>query len=121
MAIEGARPNDRRVVAHLLVRNLENAIDFYRRAFGASELYRSTSGPGGKVLHAHLAIGGSVVMFSEENMAMPEEVWARHEVGMRTRSPQSLRGTSVILEMYVDDVDAAYKPPSAGITSCAST
>jgi PhnB protein len=109
MAIRGARSDERRVVAHLIVHGLDRAIDFYHRAFGATVLYRSAIPPEGKVLHAHLKIADSVILLSEENMGMPEEVIAQYEAGMRTRSPETLRGTSVILEMYVDDVDAAYK------------
>jgi uncharacterized glyoxalase superfamily protein PhnB len=109
MAIRGARPDERRIAAHLLVRNLERAIDFYRRAFGAEVLYRSTVGPESRVLHAQLRIADSWVLVSEENMGMPEEVYARYETGMKTRSPETLRGTTVILELYVDDVDRAFR------------
>ncbi len=109
MAIQGGRPDNRRVVAHLLVHNLEKAIDFYRSAFGAQVLYRSAIPPESKVLHAHLKIADSVVQLSEENMGMPEEVYSEYETGLRTCSPQALNGTSVILEMYVDDVDAAFQ------------
>jgi uncharacterized glyoxalase superfamily protein PhnB len=108
MAIIGGKPQNRRIAAHLIVKGIEKAIDFYERAFGARVLYRSAIPPEGAVLHAQLAIADSVVLLSEENMGMPEEVMAQHEVGMRTRSPETLKGTSVILELYVEDVDAAY-------------
>ena len=109
MAIRGARPDERRIAAHLIVRDLEKAIDFYRRALGAEVLYRSTVPPGSRVLHAQLRVADSYVLVSEENMGMPEEVYARFETGSKTRSPETLRGTSVILELYVDDVDAAFR------------
>jgi uncharacterized glyoxalase superfamily protein PhnB len=105
MAIKGARSEDRRITPHLIVRNLEAAVEFYQRALGAVELYRSPL-PGGKGLHAHLKIGDSVVMVTSE--ADPEEM---RTMGMEVhlRSPQSLGGTSMLLEVFVDDVDAAYK------------
>jgi uncharacterized glyoxalase superfamily protein PhnB len=109
MAIQGARANERRIAAHLIVRNLEKAIDFYRRAFGADVLYRSAIPPDSRVLHAQLKVADSYVLVSEENMGMPEEAYARLETGVRTRSPQTLKGTSVILELYVDDVDGAFR------------
>jgi uncharacterized glyoxalase superfamily protein PhnB len=108
MAIRGGRAEERRIAPHLIVRNLGDAIDFYRRAFGAEVLYRSAIPPDARVLHAQLRIAESYVLVSEENMGMPEEVYARLETGIRTRSPESLRGTSVILELYVDDVDRAF-------------
>jgi uncharacterized glyoxalase superfamily protein PhnB len=108
MAIRGARPNERRIVAHLIVRNVEQAIAFYGRAFGAEVLYRSALPPDARPLHAQLRIADSYLLVSEENMGMPEETYARYESGMKTRSPEALRGTSVILELYVDDADAAF-------------
>lgn len=108
MAIQGGRPDDRRIVAHLIVRDAAQAVEFYRQAFGAEVLYQAPV-PGGKVLHAHLRIAGSVIMISEENMGMPEEAYAGREVGIPTRSPQRFAGTTVILELYVDDVDAAFR------------
>jgi PhnB protein len=109
MAIRGARPNDRRIVAHLIVRNLEKAIDFYRRAFGAEMLYRSAIPPESRALHAQVRIADSIVLLSEENMGMPEEVYSRFETGMKTRSPETLQGSTVILELYVDDVEGAFR------------
>jgi PhnB protein len=109
MAIRGARPDERRIAAHLIVRDLEKAIDFYRRAFGAEVLYRSAIPPESRVLHAQLKIADSYVLVSEENMGLPEEVYSRFETGVKTRSPQTLAGTTVILELYVDDVERAFQ------------
>ena len=108
MAIKGGRPVNRRVVAHLMVRNATEAVEFYQRALGAEELYRSTL-PDGRVIHAHLKIADSVIQVTDESLAFDEEGVARAEAGMPTRSPQTLGGTSTILEMYVEDVDAAFK------------
>ncbi|MGH9367074.1 MAG: VOC family protein [Thermoanaerobaculia bacterium] len=109
MAIRGARTDERRIAAHLIVRNLEKALDFYRRAFGAEVLYRSAIPPAARLLHAQLKVADSYVLLSEENMGMPEEAYSRLESGVKTRSPETLRGTSVILELYVGDVDAAFR------------
>jgi uncharacterized glyoxalase superfamily protein PhnB len=108
MAIQAARPVERRITPHLIVRNLDRAIDFYRRAFGARLLYRSAIPGGGLALHAQLQVADSCVLVSEENMGIPEEVYKRYETGPKTRSPETLQGSSVILELYVEDVDAAF-------------
>jgi PhnB protein len=109
MAIRGARPNDRQIAAHLVVRNLPGAVAFYERAFGARVTYRSAVPPDGRVLHAQLKVGDSFVLVSEENMGIPEATYSQFETGMRTRSPETLAGTTCILELYVDDVDRAFQ------------
>jgi PhnB protein len=88
------------VTPHLVVRDAERALEFYKRAFGA-EIQGVMHGPGGKVMHAVMKIGDSFVMLNDE---MPE---------MGSLSPQSLGGSSVTLHIYVDDVDALYKKASA--------
>ncbi|HYB53991.1 MAG TPA: VOC family protein, partial [Thermoanaerobaculia bacterium] len=108
MAIQGARPDDRRIAAHLIVKDLARALDFYRRAFGAEVRYRSVMPPESRVLHAQVKIGESFVLLSEENMGMPEETYSKFESGMKTRSPATLRATTVILETYVEDVDRSF-------------
>jgi len=65
------------------VTDAAQAIDFYKRAFGAEELLR-LDGPDGKIAHAEIKIGDSIIMLCDE---MPE--WGR--------SPQSLGGTAVDL------------------------
>jgi uncharacterized glyoxalase superfamily protein PhnB len=109
MAIRGA-PSGRASHRRPLARAKPGEGDrFLSRAFGAEVLYRSTVGPESRVLHAQLRIADSWVLVSEENMGMPEEVYARYETGTKTRSPETLRGTTVILELYVDDVDRAFR------------
>lgn len=101
MAIKGGRPNNRRIVPYLFVRDGEQAIQFYKQAFGAQVLYRSAM-PGGAGIFAQLKIADSVIQLADESVDRPsDQDWPA--------SPQTLGGTSVILEMYVDDVDAAYK------------
>lgn len=52
------------VVPHIYVDGASNGIDFYKRAFGAVELFRIAH-PGGKILHAEISIGGSVLMIGD--------------------------------------------------------
>ena len=97
MAIQGSRgPEDRTVTPNLLVRGVNEAVDFYQRALGAEVLYRGTL-PNGMTLHAQLRVGSSYVLVSDEVMSRE---------GMKMGSPLKLSGTSTILEIYVDDVDA---------------
>jgi PhnB protein len=81
---------------YLVVRDASLAIDFYTRAFGATELFRMP-GPGGRIPHAELQIGDSRIMLSDES---PE---------MGSRSPQTLGGTGSSVFLYVDDADAVFK------------
>ncbi len=71
------------------------AIEFYKRAFGAEELSRSTA-PGGKIMHAELQIGNSKLFLSDE---IPE---------MGVRSAKSFGGSPVGLWLYVPDVDRLF-------------
>jgi PhnB protein len=109
MAILGGRPNTRQIVPHLIVGDGAKAVEFYKHAFGADELYRSEM-PGGVGLHAQLRIAESVVLVSDENLQQHPEA--------RIRSPQTSGGTGVLLELYVDDVDAWYdRTVQAGATA----
>src|SRR3954451_3901755 len=82
------------VTPYLCVRNAGEALDWYGRALGAKEVMRFEHG--GKVGHAEIRIGNSVVMLSDE--------WT--EGGHL--SPQSLGGTAVSLHIYVDAVDQTF-------------
>lgn len=79
---------------HIVCRDASAAMDFYIRAFGAREGGR-LAGPDGKLMHGIIWIGNSALMLVDEN---PD--W-----GMQ--SPLSLKGTPVVLHLYVEDVDAA--------------
>ena len=118
MAINGGRPVDRRAVPHLFVRDAAEAAEFYQRAFGASELYQ-TALPGGGGRHVHLQVQDSVVLVTDENPELDAMIKAQAQ-GENTsslRAPLSLGATSVLLEMYVDDVDAAFQQAvAAGAT-----
>jgi PhnB protein len=84
------------VTPYLVLHDAGKAIEFYKRAFNATERVRMDS-PTGKVGHAELKIGDSIVMLADE---MP---------GVATRSPQSLGGTSSGIMLYVKDVDSAFQ------------
>jgi PhnB protein len=88
------------VTPYLVVQGAAQAIDFYRRAFGAQEIMRM-DGPGGKLTHAEIRIGDSVIMLSDE---MP---------GATVRSPQSLGGTSASIFVYLEDIDSVFKRAEA--------
>lgn len=90
-------PTDARsVTPHLVVSDGAAAIDFYKRAFGAEEMFRMPAPDGRRLLHAEIRIGDSPVMLAEE---FPE---------FGSRGPAALGGTPVTLHLYVEDVDAAY-------------
>lgn len=78
---------------HLVVSDSKAAIDFYEKAFGATELYRLIS-PDGEIVHAEIKIGESLVMLTDE------------APGHGSLSPGTIGGTPVILNLKVDDVDA---------------
>jgi PhnB protein len=83
------------VTPYLIVKNAAAAIEFYKKALGAVELYRMEA-PGGKIGHAEIKIGDSPVMLADE---YPD---------MGYKGPESLGGTSVSLMVYVADVDKVY-------------
>lgn len=78
---------------YLCVKGAAEALDFYKKAFGAIEAMRIT-GTDGSIGHAEIEVGGALIMLSDE--------WA--EGGMF--SPTTVGGTSVTLHLYVPDVDA---------------
>jgi PhnB protein len=80
------------LTAYLIVKGATEAIAFYQRAFGAEELFRLT-GPEGKIGHAELRFGDSVMMLADE--------WP----DFGALSPASIGGSPVSVHLYVDDVD----------------
>ncbi|HHP7244637.1 MAG TPA: VOC family protein [Elainellaceae cyanobacterium] len=76
----------------LAIRDAARAIEFYKTALGATEIMRLAD-PTGAIAHAEIQIGDSIIMMAEEN---PEF----------NTSPQTLGGSPVILNLYVEDVDA---------------
>lgn len=88
------------VTPYLITDNAADAIAFYKQAFGAIERMRM-AGPNGKICHAELQIGNSVIMLAD---AMPER---------GARSPQSIGGSPISLHVYVTDVDNVIAKASA--------
>jgi len=82
------------VTPHLVCAGAAEAIEFYKKAFGAVEMGR-VPGPQGKLVHAMIRIGDSAVMLVDE---FPE--WGGF-------GPKSLKGSPVTIHLYVDNVDAA--------------
>ena len=88
---------------HLVVKGAAQAIEFYKKAFGAEEIRRMPGPDGKSLMHAELKIGDSRLFLVDE---FPE---------MDCRGPQSIGGSPVTIHMYVNDVDAALdKAVSAG-------
>jgi PhnB protein len=85
-----------RVTPYLIVDDADAAIDFYRSVLGASERMRM-AGPDGRVGHAELDIGDSMIMLADEHLEMD------------IRGPRTVGGTPVTLHVYVEDADGAFK------------
>ncbi|SAK94565.1 glyoxalase/bleomycin resistance protein/dioxygenase superfamily protein [Caballeronia hypogeia] len=85
---------------HLVCAGAAEAIEFYKRAFGAVELGR-LAGPNGKIMHAQVKIGDSALMLVDEDPAY----------GMN--GPKALKGSPVTIHLYVEDVDAVVRQAEA--------
>jgi len=95
MAVKPIPEGYHSVTPYLIVRGGSDAIEFYKKAFGATELFRFPA-PDGKVGHAEIKIGDSPIMLADE---YPQ---------MGYNSPQSIGGSPVSLMVYVDDVDTVF-------------
>ena len=90
--------------AYINIKGCSDAIEFYKKAFGAIEKLRLLM-PDGKIAHAELEIEGSLLMMADEN---PD--WG-------TKSPDTLGGNPVTLSLYVPDVNQSFqKAIDAGAT-----
>ena len=79
----------------LVVSDSKKAIEFYKKAFGAKEIYQFP-GPNGKIMHAMIQIGDSIIMMSDE---FPD---------MGARSPKSIGGTPITIHLYVANADEVF-------------
>ena len=86
----------RTATPYLIVKGAADAIDFYKHAFGATEMLRMAD-PQGRVGHAEIKIGDSVIMLADEHPAMGY------------RSPRSLGGSSISILLYLEDVDGVFE------------
>ena len=83
------------VTPYLSIKGAAAALEYYKKAFGAIELFRMDA-PDGRIGHAEIKIGDSPIMLADE---YPE---------MEFVSPQTLGGTPIGLMIYVEDVDTVY-------------
>jgi PhnB protein len=95
MAIKAIPDGYHSATPYLIVKGAAEAIAFYKQAFGATELFRMAN-PDGKVGHAEIRIGDSVIMLADEH---PD---------MGYRSPRSLGGSAVSIMLYMEDVDGVF-------------
>ena len=104
MAVQPIPDGFHSVTPYLILKGAAHAIDFYKRAFGATEVMR-LSGPGDSIMHAEIKIGNSIVMMADE---FPE---------MGFSAPQPGSNTPVGMMIYVEDVDAQFsRALAAGAT-----
>jgi PhnB protein len=103
MAVKPIPDGYHSVTPYLMVKGAAQAIDFYKSAFGASEIMRFP-GPNNTVMHAEIKIGDSPIMLADETEAY--------------RGPQAVGGSPVSLMLYVEDVDKTFNQAvSAGAKS----
>jgi uncharacterized glyoxalase superfamily protein PhnB len=83
---------------HIVVRDADKAIEFYKKAFGAEEIFRMPGPDGKTVMHAELKIGNSTMMMCQETPGME----------CSTASPQTTGKATAVFHLYVEDADALY-------------
>jgi PhnB protein len=104
MAVKSTPEGYHSVTPYLIIGGAADAIEFYKRAFGAIELFRFPS-PDGKVGHAEIKIGDSPIMLADEYL------------DMGYKGPQTLGGSPVSIMIYVEDVDTIFNQAvAAGAT-----
>jgi uncharacterized glyoxalase superfamily protein PhnB len=93
------------VSPHIVIKGAGQAIDWYKKAFGAEELFRMPA-PDGSIMHAEIRIGDSPIMIAEEFPTMG------------VKGPKSIGGSPVTIHLYVKDVDKVYNQAvAAGATA----
>ena len=101
MAVKPVPEGYHSVTPYLLVKGAAAAIDFYKKALGAKEVFRMPM-PDGRIGHAEITIGDSHIMLADE----PNDP-IHQQTGQK--APKSLGGTTVGIMLYVEDVDATAK------------
>ncbi len=96
MATHAIPEGYRTATPYLIVQGAAQAIEFYKHAFGATEMLRMAD-PQGRVGHAEIRIGDSVIMLADEHP------------GMGYRGPRALGGSSVSILLYLEDVDTVFE------------
>jgi len=92
--VKAVPPGYTTVTPSITVKDAPKVIEFYKKAFGATECARM-AGPDGKIVHAEIQIGTSIIMMNDEIMG--------------SRSAQTIGGSPVSFYVYVEDADAAFK------------
>ncbi len=95
MAVKSIPEGYHSVTPYLIIKGAADAIEFYKKAFGATELFRFPA-PDGKIGHAEIKIGDSPIMLADEFA----------EMGYK--GPQALGGSPVSLMIYLEDVDTVF-------------
>ena len=96
-AKDGIPPGQHTVTPHLVIRDAAVAIEFYKKAFGAQEVF-CYKAPDGRIMQADIIIGDSHVFIADE---FPEHGWGP--------SLQSIKDTYATVHLFVEDVDAVFK------------
>jgi PhnB protein len=94
--VKPIRDGHRTVTPYLAIKNAAEALEFYKKGFGAVERYKLLL-PDGRVGHAEIQLGDSIVMLSDE---FPE---------YGGKAPETLGGSPVNIHLYVEDVDAFFE------------
>ena len=84
---------------YLVVSDAAGAIEFYKKAFGATEVARLTAPNSSKIMHARMDVFGSILMFADD---FPEMM------GGKPRTPEALGGTPVTLHLQLEDAKAVW-------------
>jgi PhnB protein len=93
-------PGHENLIPHLVCDPCSEAIEFYKKAFGAEEIHRMPAPDGRKIMHAAIRIGKSIIFLVDD---FPEFCAGK------SSSPKALEGTPVSLHHYVQNCDAAIK------------
>jgi PhnB protein len=95
---DSVQPTPPGVVPYLTIAGAADAIEFYKRAFGANELMRMP-GPGGKLMHASLELNGGMILLSDDFPEMNDG---------KGGDPKALGGSAVTIHLNLPDVDATW-------------
>jgi PhnB protein len=101
MAVKPIPEGYHSVTPYLICDGAAAALDYYKAVFSTTEIMRMPA-PGGKIGHAEIQLGDSRIMLADEH------------VEMGFRGPRSIGGSSVLMTVYVPDVDEVFKRALAG-------
>jgi len=99
-SVQAIPPGHENLIPHLVCDRCSEAIEFYKKAFGAEEIHRMPAPDGRRIMHAAIRIGKSFVFLADD---FPEFC------GGKSQTPTALKGTPVSIHHFVEDCDAAIK------------